>query len=453
MQAGPFQKLITIFAQAFQKLGIQVSLEKLEELAVTIHRGMTAQARHFHTLEHVFTFVDSNDPIRTLAALYHDIVYYNVDMGFAAHIWELLHPYIRQDGEYFHLAEKLEPDDHLVRLALEVFDMQPGQRIRDTANGLNEFLSALVLIKQVGGIAQDKDVLRMTLCIEATIAFRKPGVNNETHFEAMERRLQDIVRRYDLDLSEQDIVETLQMAVTFANKDIENFAEENPGIFLANTWNLLPETNAALRLPDFYSIGAYRQALQKMANFFISLDPMIVFSQYRGVPSNEEYAQMVRYARANISVAREYLRIKIVSIVILEALAIATGGDAPTSLFLGDLPREGISIKRLEYFLPELENADWVDQSSVLYRLFEEGRANATSFDMKNSPLSLFVYKCLSPAQIEQTLDLAQEMYEGRITADEFLRRAEKRLVAPIAHASALMVFTRRHALTKYANL
>ncbi|HAE58918.1 MAG TPA: hypothetical protein DCG54_05260, partial [Anaerolineae bacterium] len=78
MQAGNVQKLISIFEQSFKRLDVQVSLERLEVLAVTIHRGMTAQARHFHTLEHVFAFVDSNEPIGILASLYHDIVYYQV---------------------------------------------------------------------------------------------------------------------------------------------------------------------------------------------------------------------------------------------------------------------------------------------------------------------------------------------------------------------------------------
>lgn len=451
MQVGTVQRLITVFTQAFQHLGIEVSLEKLEELAVTIHRGMTAQTRHFHTLEHVFTFVNPEDPHLTLAALYHDIVYYQVDMGFSAHIWEMLHPYIRQDGENYYIAEHVDPSDRMVMLTLEVFDIKPGQYIASLA-ALNEFLSALVMNKQLYGLVPDKGLLRMTLCIEATIfSFRKPADGN--HFDMMEARMKDILTRYPLEISHDEIVESLQTAVIFANKDIENFAETDPGRFLDNTWKLLPETNAALRLPDVYSIGTYRLALQKMSNFFSNLDPTAVFRQYRNVPSDEDYMRMVQFARTNISVAREYMRIKIVSTVIVEALAIATGGDAPLSLFMGDMPRDGISIKRMEYFLPELENADWVDQGSVLYRLFEEGRAGEISFDIKNSLLALFVYKCLSPAQIDWIMEFSKEMYSGKITAHEFLTRLDKRVVSPIAHASALMVFTRRHALMKYAEM
>ena len=101
MQSGTVQKLIDIFNRSCQRLDTHVSLEKLEELAVTIHRGMTAQARNFHTLEHVFSFIDPEDPIRTLAALYHDIIYYQVDMGFSPHLWKIISPYVQQRASEF----------------------------------------------------------------------------------------------------------------------------------------------------------------------------------------------------------------------------------------------------------------------------------------------------------------------------------------------------------------
>lgn len=450
MQIGTIQKLIDIFNRAFLRLNASVSLEKLEELAVTIHRGMTAQARHFHTLEHVFTFVDPEDPVRTLASLYHDIVYHQVDLGFSPAIWKIISRYVEQRGADFFLCAQLAPGDETAQLTLEVFNLTPGQQL-SAFNALNEFLSALVMNKQLEEIVSKKDLLLMTVCVEATIPFRA-APRGQSHFSVMETRLREIAARHNLTLAAEEITDTLHKAVLFSNKDIENFAETDPGRFLDNTWKLLPETNPALRLPDVYSIGTYRQALQKMADFFETLDPDSVFNQYQGVPSDQEFSLMLASARSNIRIAREYLKIKILAMTILEALAVATGGDAPVSLFMGDVPREGVSIKRLEYFLPELEPPAWVDENSVLYRLLEAGRASETSFDMKNSPLSLFIYKCLTPQQISVSLQIAQEMYDGKIDAPEFLTRLKRAVVAPIASASALMVFTRRQALSKYGN-
>ncbi len=450
MQVGTVQKLINIFNQSFRELGVSVSLEKLEALSVTVHRAMTAQARHFHTLEHVFTFVDVNDPIRNLAALYHDIVYFQVDMGFAPSIWEMISPYVRQHNADFFVVDHLAPEDRRVALIMAVFDLTPGQKLT-SISASNEFLSALVMYKQIGDLVSDKDLLRMSLCIEATIPFRPFTADGKSHFQVVEEMLPRICDRFGVELSQEEQIAAIQTAVAFANKDIENFGEADPSRFLDNTWNLLPETNAALRLPDVYSISTYRQALSKMDDFFDNLDPNTVFNQYRGLPSDEEYQQLTRFARNNIRIAREFLRIKILGTTVIEALAKATGGDAPLSLFLGDLPREGTSIKRLEYFLPELEHAPWVDQSSIIYRLLETGRASDVAFDMKNSPLSLFIYRAMSPEKIAKAMETAEDFFAGNLSAHDFLMSFDPFVVQSIARASSIMVFTRRQALLKYA--
>jgi len=450
MQVGTVQKLINIFNQSFRELGVSVSLEKLEDLSVTVHRAMTAQARQFHTLEHVFTFVDMKDPIRNLAALYHDIVYFQVDMGFSPQIWEMISPYVRQHHVDFFVAENLAQDDRLVALILDVFDFKQGQKLSSMA-ALNEFLSALVMCKQIGDLISEKDLLRITLCIEATIPFRPFTADGKSHFYVMEETLPRICERFGIECSLEERIAAIKTAVVFANKDIENFGEVDPARFLDNTWNLLPETNAALRMANVYSIGTFRQALGKMDAFFEYLNPDTIFNQYRGLPSDEEFQQVSRYARNNIRIAREFLRIKILGTTIIEALAKATGGDAPLSLFLGDLPREGTSIKRLEYFLPELEHAPWVDQHSVIYRLLETGRTNDVSFDMNNSPLSLFVYKSMPPEKIIEAMQHAKEFYAGNLSPQEFLMRVDPFVVQSIARASSIMVFTRRQALLKYA--
>lgn len=454
MQAGTVQKLISIFNQSFLEMGVSVSLEKLEDLAVTIHRAMTVQARHFHNLEHVFAFVDAADPIRTMAALYHDVVYYQVDMGFTPQIWDLVSPYLREeesddgDDEFF-IVDELPYNERLFMLTLDVFNLHRSQKLSPVT--LNEFLSALVMNKQLSGLVREKDLLCMTLCIEATIPFRGLAADGKTHFEIMEERLREISKRYGLALTQHELIETIKIAVTFANKDIENFAEPNPDHFLDNTWKLLPETNAALRTPDVYSISAYRQALQKMLIFLLGLNPDFIFNQYRGVPSDEEYRLMSHYARNNIIIGREYLRLKILETAILEALAKATGGDAPLSLFVGDLPREGVNIKRLEYFLPDIAEPAWVDHNSVMYHLLAAGRSSDTSFDMKNSPLSLFIYKVMSPEKTAAACSRAAAFFEGRVSPHDFLLEFDPAVIQPIARASSIMVFTRRQALLAYA--
>lgn len=451
MITGNIQKLISLFVEAFRGLEIDVPLEKVESLAVRVHVAMTVHTRVFHSLNHVFNFVDSANPIRTLAALYHDLVYYQVDAGFAPVIAPIIAPYICQKRGRFCVARSISANDRLIWLTLDIFDLKPGQHI-SSVDALNEFLSAVVMVKELEGIVHDADMLRMVLCIEATIPFRRRDAHNLTHFDHQERRLGQIVQKYGIVLDQDQIETAVKMAVIFANKDMENFAERDPGRFLDNTWRLLPETNAALRTRSVYTIRDYRIALDKMEQFLSNLDPDQVFNRYRGAPPREEYDVMVQCARRNIFTAREYLRIKLLGVAILEALAEVTGGDAPLLLFTGDVPREATSFKRIESYLPEIEDSiPWVDRSSTIYHLLEVGRSDDSGFDTKNSPLSLFVYKSLEPDKRSLAFDKAKSMFEGSVSAWEFLRSLDHTVVRAIAYASAQMVYTRREKLLNLA--
>src|SRR3989304_3210696 len=93
-KTGSIQQLVSVCEQAFVLLQIPVTSEELEDLAITIHRSMSMEARHFHTPEHVLHLANAADPIQSLAALFHDIVYYQVDRGFAPEIYGCISPYI-----------------------------------------------------------------------------------------------------------------------------------------------------------------------------------------------------------------------------------------------------------------------------------------------------------------------------------------------------------------------
>lgn len=430
---------------------LTVPLATIERLAVRVHIAMTVHTRNFHSLDHVFNFVDPANPVRTLAALYHDIVYYQVDAGFASPIQTIVESYIVESQEKFFVTQDISESDRLIWLTLDIFDLAPGQQI-SSVDALNEFLSAVVMVKELENIVPEHDMLRMILCIEATIPFRGRGNNDSTHFEELEQRLYQICPKYDIELDKDEIETAVKMAVIFANKDIENFAERDPARFLDNTWRLLPETNVALRARSVYTIRDYRIALDRMERFISSLDPDIVFNRYRGAPPDDEYQFMVQCARRNIFTAREYLRVKILGIAILEALAEMTGGDAPLLLFTGDVPKEATSFKRIESYLPEKdESVPWVDRSSVIYRLLESGRSSESGFDTKNSPLSLFVYLSLEPDKLSKAFDMAKHMFAQTATPREFLLSVDRNVVSGIAYASAQMVFTRREKLLKIA--
>jgi hypothetical protein len=448
--AGMLQRLIDVFRRSFDHLGVYLALDVLEDQAVLIHKAMTVQARHYHNLEHVFNLIDEENPIQTLAALYHDIVYYQVDLGFLPQIQRIISPYILEHSEGFLLLKLSASEDILYSLTLSVFGMQPGQ-ILSPENGLNEFLSALVMNKKLGWILPAKELLKITLCIEATIPFRGATEEDEDYSYLLERRALQISEVLDLQISQTEVEQAVKLAVQFANRDVENFAEPDASCFLDTTWKLLPELNVPLRSSEVYTVIEYRQALQGMESFLTYLHPDVVFHQYRGVPTDEIYEQMVERAGKNIETARGYLQVKLVAQAILEALALQTGGDAPLTLFMGELPNTHARPQRLEDYLPDLPVPTWVDAMSPVYTLLAAGRRGELGFDLKTAPTALFIYKQLKPATISRLLELARRMFAGQLTATEFLSYVDPAVRGAIARACAEMVFTRRELLLEFA--
>jgi len=449
MEIGTIQKTVKLFKEALEGLHADIPLLKLEGLAFMVHKAMTVQARYFHTPEHIFTLSDVFNPITALAALYHDIVYYQVDEGFTPEIHALITPYLREKKGQLSLVEHADPADLAFARALAIFAFEPGQQL-SPLNGQNEFLSALTMNVSLDGIVGAKDLLKATACIEATVPFRGINAQGESPADVLERRLTAIDARHGCGMTHEEIVLAVELAVTLSNRDVASFAEQDTALFLDGTWKLLPETNPSLRLKGIYSIRNYRQALQKMAAFLNFLNPDVIFNRYRNVPPAEEYADMVRLAYQNVYTARDYLTIKLLTAAILEALAELTGGDAPMALFMGDIEIDGKDYVRLDDFLPPPPPHCPEEEASPIFRLLMYGRAGASSFDMSNSPLALFVYQHLGMDNSKRLLQLADSLFTGELDPQTFLDQLPTEVIVPIVTACAVMATTRSTTLRQY---
>ena len=447
-KTGSIQELVSVCEQAFVCLQIPVSSEELEELAITIHRSMSIEARHFHTPDHVLHLANAADPIQSLAALFHDIVYYQVDRGFSPEIYHCISPYILEvEGEIW-LVDAQDHNDRLFRITMDLFGFSPGQKL-STHAGSNEFLSALVLAKRLEKFVPEKILIQAIVYIEATIPFRAKDAQDIGPFETLALRLSGISQAYQIPMKAAEIDDTICGAVVFANRDVDSFAEKDASVFLDGTWKLLPETNETLRSGRIYSIKEYRRALEKMAGFLGYLNPENIFHNYKGVPKEAEFREMVKLAYQNIATAREYLSIKLLAIAVLEALADLTGGDAPLSLFTGDVQLDSDDPHRYDSFLPLPDTVKKADESSVIYKLLDSGRASATNFDMRNSPLAFFMYNQLPHEHISLLLAAAKEMFAGNLKPRAFLQKFDASLVAAVAGACSTTVMTRQEKLSQ----
>jgi len=449
MEIGTIQKTIKLFKETLESLYATIDLLQLERLAIMVHRAMTVQARYFHTPEHIFALSDASNPIQALAALYHDVVYYQVDEGFIPEIQALIAPYVREENGQLFLTTDVDPADTAFARTLEVFAFHPGQRLAPLG-GQNEFLSALTMNRSLEGIVSARDLLKATACIEATIPFRGLNAQGESPADVLVRRLTDINARHQYGMTVEEIAQTVEMAVVLSNRDVASFAEKDTAVFLDGTWALLPETNPSLRLKGIYSIRSYRQALQKMSGFLNFLDPNVIFNRHRNVPPLEAYNEMVRLAHQNLHTARQYLDIKLLTTAMLEALAELSGGDAPMALFMGDIDTADKDYARIEDFLPLPTSACLEDDSSPIFRLLAYGRASASSFDMSNSPLSLFIYRNLGMPESQRLLKLAELMFGGQLTPTTFLDQFPTSVIVPVVTACAVMATTRSAILRRY---
>lgn len=449
MGQGMLHRLIDVLMDASRRLGMSCECGEFERMAITIHRSMSYQSRQFHTLEHVFGFLEGADPETVLAAVFHDLVYYQIDDGLPPDLRGLLGRYLRREESALMLSGPSNPPDVAYSLCLAVFGFRDGQPL-DPYKGLNEFLSALALALLVGPHVSRNALVAALACIEASIPFRKADPGGQGPSEALAARLRTLPAMGLADLDGGMADRMVARSVAFGNVDVRDFCLPDAGLFLSNTWKLLPESNASLRRQGAFSIREYRVALQKTRGFFRSLDPAAVYHSYRGLPDAARMKDLAQATKRNLALADTYLRAKLIAAAFLEAAALVSGGDAPVALFMGDIPAEGERMETLLDRLPASTVPSWLDEGNEVYRLLRDGRLEESSFDLRNSPLALYFYNRLEPHAWASMSEACEAFFSGTLAPDDFLVRVPASLRADLIKGCAAMVPTRRVELERW---
>ena len=440
---SPVHRIIETFSRAVDALGLGVPPLFVERWAVAVHQALSSRAREFHTHQHVLELVNGADALETLAALYHDIVYVQVDLDVPTHYAELLAPLVERDPATNH-GWRLLPHcgvDPTARDVLSMFGRKAGE-VLTPFSGLNELASGLVAAKELEGVLSRTQILAVVACIEASIPFRDG--------EAVQLR----DRLEALGMTAEEVGVMVRRATRLSNNDVGNFADPDPGRFLDNTWKLLPETNPSLHTPTTYSIRDYRVALMKMEGFLAQLPPSRVFHTWGGEPSLEEHQRRIDAAAHNIDVAVRYMRSKLYSSSIIEALAYESGGDAPLPYLIGGVPDgTGQRMKRVEDYFPEAIPAVGVKHDPLMLQLLSGGRASASSFDVAPSPIAAYLYISLGEERLIQGYFEARAMWDTRVSPRAFLSQQPREVTIAIARATCEMSPTRAGALNELIKL
>jgi hypothetical protein len=432
------------FSKSIGKLGCVVSDNKLRELAEIITVSMTNDRRSFHRPTHLLDLIDPNDAILNLAALFHDVVYYQVDQELPKPTQKMLAPFLLIDHEAITLRTDCGQTFSNFSLVCDLFQIAPGERLNPVKN-LNEFLSGVVAFVSLSSVLPESILAQVIICIEATIPFRPQLIDNDP-IENLEKRLVFCNEKYGLGLTQAQIYSAIERAVNLANRDVKNFASADPAWFLATTWQLMPERNESLRGLQ-YTFKDYRSSLQKMSDFFEFLTEGLVFKRFKNYPDLSLHQENTLLARRNLQIARTYIMAKLVAINLVETLAVLSGGDLPISDFLGPLPELETSKVRMEKFLPSTLAV--ADMNELVLRLLEKGLPITSTFDLKNSPLAAYIYRALGDKALLAISKKTNRANPQDALGSEYLTYFPSQVVADIAFACAKVCTARSADLLK----
>ncbi|MFS8118707.1 MAG: hypothetical protein ACMG55_09490, partial [Microcoleus sp.] len=344
--------------------------------------------------------------------------------------------------------------DATFEMVMLVFGFVPGEVLNPFA-GQNEFLSALVAAKSLEPFLNSEQLLQIVACIEETIPFRSAewGV---TATQRLYDRLQAITSLFNLSFTDEQMRETVKKAVRIANRDVISFAHESSAHFLANTWNLLPETNHNITSYGFYSVRDYRVALLKMEGFLTYLKPEVIFRQFEGHPDDRTYQHWETTTKHNLEIAKLYLGCKLAAIALLEALSSGLGLDVSLAMMMGELPDRADKGVRLESFFPEVEKPHQPQTALEIevLNLLENGRAKSSSnTDLENSPLATFMVKIVGFDEMRYQCDRAKQFFRENLDADNFISDFNP-IVTEIVVDSIIKLFDSRKAtIYRYYNI
>ena len=377
-----------------------------------ICNSMTTPARLYHNAEHVMEVLDNlnsevsaddpvaqPDPISNLAVLFHDIIYYSLDKKLSPEQNHLLKDVIREDETNGQIKVSLVPftihQDPIAAMVKAIFDMPENEPLPNL--GTNEFLSALMAVRTLSHVLSKRQLLQLAVGIEATVPFR--SVDGTTGKSAMDRLYDRSLKIYSHFVSsgsdpargeegDSFVSHAVQQAVIVANSDLGAFSSPDPTTFIDSNCRLLPEWFPILLTSEQCSLSDYQQALTSVRQR--PMDPSIIFLSFRGIPDASALAEKRQRARTNLSVLRNYIGIRVLTMTML--IELAGYADNDTTLQLTDLSSiEQVAIKK--GVLNTQTSVGWkAPQDSLIFSVLKTGRRVDYSWDAKQSPLAAALF-------------------------------------------------------------
>jgi hypothetical protein len=442
------QRLKKFIEPAFKSLRSPITPEQIDSMVSLVTSSMLGAGRFFHTPDHVVHVGEGGDALSAIAALFHDLVYFQVDQGVNLTVAGHLASFVQErDGDLYLRDEGFEHSPFVVG-TLGIFDFQPGDLLPLGA-GRNEFLSALTAASLLEGSLTIGQYLQVAACIEATIPFRSPNQSGETRAEVLFGRLKGCNAELKAGLSPEETEAAIARAVRMANQDLSDFGGDDSRAFLKNTWDLVPEMNPLLRNPESSTLTSYRQALEQMERFFTDLDPRDVFQRFGAEPSPSAWAKLVRNAHGRVKEASLYFRLKLTSLAVLEAIAGTLGKNLGLGVLMGELSHFGSPEERIHKCLPPVQargNPKDAMEVALLGLLdgVDQDSSRGAAAGLNQSPLTAYMVRSVGLKFLLLQWEKTPAYFNGAIDTGEFLSVFPLEFVGNVS--DAFSAFLKRRA-------
>ena len=429
---------------SFKALKRPISHSDSENLAYFLLKTMGSEARDYHRPEHPLDVSKNLLPVGQLAALFHDIVYVQVDPTWEKTLAETLYPFVPNRSFTLDVRGELNHvTDPWLKVIVSLFGFE-NEIALIPMRGLNEFLSGIVFYKKMRNFLKPEELLRGLSCIEATIPFRKADSDGRTPADRLKSRIESILmgpqghffsEKIDFDL----VIKECRLII---ENDLVSFGAETMSGFLSNSWNVMIENNPALR-NHYFSVSDYKKAILGNVGFFTSLDAKnLYWTDFKQLTPKDEL--LIKRTENNLRMSTEYMKAIALSVSVIEAIALLTGGECAYEYFFGTTKK---SREHAPINMDSLIQFDFEPKFSpermAIYHTLKNGRDLRSRFDHKTSTLSAFLYGQFSEVEFNAYFDFVSKFNQNKMNADEFLAEFSSSIIFDV------ITFLEKTALTR----
>ena len=427
--ADRMQRLQVMLKESFHALNADDNDDEvLYQLASLVYDSMSTPGRVYHTVYHTFDVARDMDTtkhlIQVLAALFHDIVYLTVDQI----ILPAQEPFLRDIARNGATPKVALPPREDWDWAIHVVDTVFGG-LKTPGGNTNEYLSAIVSFRALQDtLTNQKDLVFLTACIEASVPFRPNRPDGSTPMDALFERLQKLVQiakqhnRNGFEsenmavakLTDADLIHMVQQSAWFANCDLGSFSSPDTFWFLDTSWQLLPEWWQALAVPQ-PPLQELFSAIELLTQRYQGTPVDRLFPVFRNYPTDETLTLSKQRCRTNLRAAGRYAWVRLCELgTILQTLRLGLGKDkvdAKITALGGSNVFWKIfyaTVRRQVQLAPPCAKT----AADVSQQLLHRGRVTSYPWDPAVSPWA--IYLCQSVG-FDEVVELAQ--YTGRVEA------------------------------------